>query len=123
MGAIDQHGITISGGPRDIFCANHAACAGTVFHHHGLAQNIARRFSDDAPDNVIGTARGKRHNQPYRACRAPSALGTRHIRGKPSRQSQAQSCTPLHHLVFLPVQAGTLSAPGLLHVYVFTLAF
>jgi hypothetical protein len=50
-----------------IFRANHATCAGAVFNHHRLAQNIARRFCDDAPDNVIGTARGEGHHQPHRA--------------------------------------------------------
>jgi hypothetical protein len=36
-----------------MFRADHTARTGAVFHHHGLAQNIAGGFGDDATHNVV----------------------------------------------------------------------
>ena len=101
MRTIDQHRVSIRRGPRDIFSANHAACAGAVFHHHGLAQNVSGRFGDDAAHNVIRPTRREWHHQAHWARRAP-CLRMRQIRGKPRRQGQAQRCSALHHCCFSP---------------------
>jgi len=40
--------------------------AGTIVHHHGLAEAVAHALRHDARDDVGGSARALRHDQSYR---------------------------------------------------------